>query len=71
MKPYPGLTVAETEALKARIGLVRCQTCAACKLVKDTGRLVMPNPPFEHATDGTVKCWNRVLFDNPCETWKV
>lgn len=47
----------------------RCEKCPACLHVKDTARLLMPNPPFEHAGDTTVKCWNKVLMDSPCETW--
>ena len=70
MKPYPGLTEEQTEVVKARVGRLRCGECEACKLVKDTGRVLSPNPPFSHANTATVETWNMVLHDNPCVTWE-
>lgn len=29
----------------------------------------MPNPPFRHATDGTVQLWNTECLKNPCAGW--
>jgi hypothetical protein len=47
----------------------RCgdNACKACRVVEATKRLLMPNPPFEHANTATAECWNKVLADNPCE----
>lgn len=47
----------------------RCRKCDACLHVRDTARLIIPNPPFEHGNQATVDCWNKVCIDNPCETW--
>lgn len=44
----------------------RCKQCTACKTVASTALLLMPNPPFSHANQATVECWNKVLSDNPC-----
>ena len=49
---------------------VRCGKCSACQLVEASKALLMPNPPFEHADNRTVECWNKVLRDNPCEKSK-
>lgn len=44
----------------------RCDKCEACKCVRATAALVMPNPPFEHADQATVDMWNKTLDENPC-----
>jgi len=54
------------EAL-AQMRKFRCGECEACKTVESTKKVLMPNPPFEHANDATVECWNKVLADNPCK----
>jgi hypothetical protein len=47
--------------------MARCNVCEACKIVEATKKVLMPNPPFTHADNSTVECWNKVLADNPCE----
>lgn len=49
----------------------RCKACPACELVRATADLLAPNPPFDHANNATVECWNHILYDNPCETWET
>lgn len=44
----------------------RCGRCKNCKLIESKKRLFVPNPPFSHADDDTVKCWNDLLRDYPC-----
>ena len=44
----------------------RCGTCQACQIVKASQKVLMPNPPFDHANQATVNAWNMVLRDNPC-----
>ena len=46
---------------------MRCGKCKACQVVETSKKLLMPNPPFEHADQLTVETWNKVLRDNPCE----
>jgi len=51
----------------------RCGKCKPCKHVEVTKMLLMPvphGPHVEHADDLTVRCWNKVLKDNPCVEWK-
>lgn len=48
----------------------RCGKCKACQVVESTKIVLMPNPPFSHANTATVESWNKVLEDNPCETWE-
>lgn len=49
----------------------RCKECENCRLVKAAAALLTPNPPFEHADDRTVECWNKTVFDNPCKSWSL
>ena len=49
----------------------RCGKCKACQVVESTKKVLMPNPPFEHADNLTVETWNKVLKDNPCEEIKT
>jgi hypothetical protein len=51
----------------------RCGKCEACKTVEATKALLTPRPYGprpEHANDQTVRTWNKVLEDNPCENPK-
>jgi hypothetical protein len=56
----------DPEAL-AQMRRFRCGECDACKLVEASKKLLAPNPPFDHANDATVQCWNKVLAENPCK----
>jgi len=46
---------------------MRCGKCKACQVVETSKKLLMSNPPFEHADQLTVETWNKVLRDNPFE----
>jgi len=47
----------------------RCGECMACREVEQTKKMVMPNPPFSHASNDSVRVWNTTLAENPCGTW--
>ena len=71
-----GLNTEEVERdgkrVTVRTARCRCTECDACKLVKDTQMLLMPQPYGAHSTHAdsrTVKCWHSVLFHNPCDKW--
>jgi hypothetical protein len=66
MTPQIGNDLATPEAL-AQMRNFRCKECEACKVVEASKSLLAPNPPFDHANDATVECWNKVLADNPCD----
>lgn len=66
--PYPGLTSAESAAVRSTLPAPRCGQCPNCQHVAATRQLVLAaaNPPFSHATTADVEMWNRVLTRNPC-----
>ena len=48
---------------------MRCGTCEACRVVEATKRIVHAEcrPAGPGCNDATVRMWNKVLKDNPCE----
>jgi len=67
MSKLIGESVVHEEPL-AHMRRYRCGECEACKTVESSKKVLAPNPPFEHANDATVECWNKVLADNPCQS---
>jgi flavoprotein len=70
MTNLPGLSEAETLEMRKRIGLKRCNACDACAMVKATSNIILAKNINDRVQPRDVEMWNRILYDNPCVTWK-